>query len=93
MNVKITRHIDGQGRVVLPAHIRNTLSLGVNDAVTIDLTADGNIVIKPTEKRCCVCEEPVTGQPHMAIPTDRGEKFICESCDALIHAEGEWVEL
>lgn len=90
MNVKSTRHIDGQGRVVLPAYIRNALSLGVNDTVTIEVAADGNIVIKPTEKRCCVCEEPVTGQPHITITTRKGEKFICSRCSSFIHAEGEW---
>ena len=90
MNVKSTRRMDGQGRVVLPAHIRNALNLTEESTVTVDLTTDGSILIKPTERRCCVCEETITGQPHVTIATRKGEKFICTRCLSFIRAEGEW---
>ena len=92
MKAKSVRRLDGQGRVILPSHIRKTLNLTTDSAVTIDMTEDGTVLIRPAEERCCICGEGVTGQPHLTIETWTGPKYICETCDEQIHREGEWTE-
>lgn len=92
MRTKAIRRMDGQGRVILPSHIRKAMRLRENSRVTIDMTDDGKIIITPTQDVCCICGEGVTGQPHLTIQTWTGERFICESCDEQIRKHGEWEE-
>lgn len=88
MRAKSVRRLDGQGRVILPAHIRKALNLAQDSAVSIDMTRDGAIMIRPVDKRCCVCGEGVEGHPHITIDSWSGPKYICALCDE----RGEWEE-
>ena len=92
MRAKSIRRLDGQGRVILPSHIRKALELNKDSAVTIDMTNDGRIIITPAEDRCCICGEGISGQPHLTIQTWNGTRYICESCDEQIHRNSEWEE-
>ena len=80
MKTKSVRRLDGQGRVILPSHIRKAMNLTTDSAVTIDMTEGGKIIITPTQERCCICGEGVEGQPHITIGTWNGDKKICKTC-------------
>jgi AbrB family looped-hinge helix DNA binding protein len=90
MRAKSIRRLDGQGRVILPSHIRKALELSKNSAVTIDMTADGRIVITPAEERCCICGEGIEGAPHTQTITVRNEtRYVCGNCFIGLHAREE----
>lgn len=89
MTTKSIRRLDGQGRVILPSHIRKALNLTKDSAVTIDMKEDGVITIRPADKRCCICGEGVERQPHKVIESWNGPKYICANCNQ----QGEWEEV
>ena len=43
------RPVDGEGRVLLPADVREALDLTTGDRVTIELDDDGVVRLEPTE--------------------------------------------
>jgi len=43
--ISFVAKIDSKGRIVLPADVRKTLGLAVNDAVTLDVSVSGNYVV------------------------------------------------
>lgn len=83
MKTKSIRRLDGQGRVILPAHIRKALNLAQDSAVTIDMTEGGEIRIKPAKERCCLCGRE-TGED--ALTLDSG-KLVCHRCVEIIKEE------
>lgn len=86
MRTKSTRRLDGQGRVILPAHIRKALNLSPESTVTIEMEDDGSIRIRPTEERCCICGEGVAGAPFVQEITVRNEtRYVCGYCFAGLH--------
>jgi AbrB family looped-hinge helix DNA binding protein len=87
MKAKSIRRLDGQGRVILPAHIRKALNLAQDSAVTIDMTEDGEIRIRPEKERCCICGREARED---ALQLDSG-KLVCHRCVEIIK-EGtkEW---
>lgn len=83
MKAKSIRRLDGQGRVILPSHIRKALNLTPDSEVTIDLTEDGKIVIFPTAEHCCICGEGVAGvQYTQKITVGNETKYVCPACFA-----------
>ena len=80
MGVKSVRRLDGQGRVILPSHIRKALNLTKDSEVTINMTKDGAVMIRPSEERCCICGKNVEGVRHATM----GDKKICMSCASEI---------
>ena len=83
MITKSTRRLDGQGRVILPAHIRKALNLTPESTVTIEMEADGSIRIRPTAERCCICGEGVAEKPYtQTIEIHNETKYVCAYCFA-----------
>lgn len=80
MKANSIRRLDGQGRVILPSHIRKTLNLATDSAVTIDMTEDGAVLIRPAEERCSICGKELTGIPRVTIAAHGEEKEICKDC-------------
>lgn len=90
MRTKSIRRLDGQGRVILPAHIRKQLNLSQDSAVTIDMTEDGNILIKPAEDRCCICGATLDRNDHDILELSSGN-LVCQRCVRIIREEtAEW---
>lgn len=85
MKAKSVRRLDGQGRVILPAHIRKALNLGQDSAVTIDMTEDGEIRIKPEKERCCICGRTAKLNEGVLFLSD--EKLVCQRCVNIIREE------
>ena len=83
MKAKSIRRLDGQGRVILPAHIRKALNLAQDSAVTIDMTEDGEIRIRPEKERCCICGREARED---ALQLDSG-KLVCHRCVNIIREE------
>ena len=83
MKAKSVRRLDGQGRVILPAHIRKALNLAQDSAVTIDMTEDGEIRIKPAKERCCICGREA-GEDALHLS---GGKLVCHRCVNIIREE------
>ena len=55
----IDRHIDGLGRIVIPAEIRDRL--GLSEGARLDIIVrDGAIVLTPMEDRCRECGHSFT---------------------------------
>lgn len=84
MSVKSIRRLDGQGRVIVPSHIRRALNLSKDSEITISMTSNGGILIRPAEERCSICGEGIEGKPHVTIES----KNICWDCSNRIW--GEW---
>lgn len=83
MRTKSIRRLDGQGRVILPSHIRKALGLAQNSAVTIDLTDRGEVLIKPTTERCCICGSDVHDKPFtQTLMVGSERKYVCGYCFA-----------
>lgn len=82
MEPKSIRRLDGQGRVILPAHIRKALNLAQDSAVAIEMK-DGEIRIKPVKERCCICGRE-TGEDALALSS---EKLVCHRCVKIIKEE------
>lgn len=88
MNAKSVRRLDAQGRVILPSHIRKALNLKESSAVEITMNEDSSVTIRPTVKRCCICEKPVEAGFYETIEAPFGvEKYICDFCAACIRGE------
>lgn len=78
------RYVDHQGRIVLPSHIRNTLTLAPGSLVEVTLDDDGTIRIRPTKERCCICGEPVDGKNRAEINAGLEKKLVCFKCSQAI---------
>lgn len=76
-----TKRVDAQGRVLIPASIRETLDLQENTAVSVKLDGD-TIKINVAEMRCCICSEPVEGKKYQTFRdlNSGTEKAICKNC-------------
>lgn len=89
MRANSIRRLDGQGRVILPAHIRKALNLTTDSEVTIELTDDGRIVILPAEEHCCICGENVVGVSNtQKIKVGNETKYVCPACLAGLKDTG-----
>lgn len=90
MKAKSIRRLDGQGRVILPSHIRKALNLAQDSEVTIEMTEDGKIVIYPTSEHCCICGEGVAGVPNtQKITVGTETKYVCPACFAGLKVKEE----
>lgn len=83
MATKSTRYVDNLGRVILPAHIRKALNLGVGRCIEVTLDDDNTIRIRAVEERCKVCGNAVEGKHHTEVDIN-GKKFICYECGQTI---------
>lgn len=79
MELKSTRYLDQQGRVIIPSYIRKALALHTGNCVEVTMSDDGTIRVRPTGERCSVCGE-VMSKAAVAISTDAGTKRICAKC-------------
>lgn len=86
MRANSIRRLDGQGRVILPAHIRKALNLTTDSEVTIELTEDGEIRIKPAEERCCICGRSVNEKRKVTIK----DNIICWEC--TVDVQEMWLQ-
>lgn len=84
MKAKAIRYIDQQGRIILPAYIRNALNLTAGRVVEVSMEADGSVRIVPTEERCALCGEGLEGIPHVAITVGSSTKRICAACQTQV---------
>lgn len=75
MAITKTTRMDGQGRIVLPVHIREELNLNPGQEVTVYLE-EGTIKIQPAEKRCVFCGNSVNEDQHIPL----GDKYVCRNC-------------
>jgi bifunctional DNA-binding transcriptional regulator/antitoxin component of YhaV-PrlF toxin-antitoxin module len=82
MKTKSIRRLDGQGRVILPVHIRKALNLSQDSLVTIEMTEDGEIRIKADEPRCCICGGSANLNEGVLFFSE--EKLVCQRCVNII---------
>lgn len=54
----IERRVDGLGRIVIPAEIRERLGLGEGEHLDVAVR-EGAIVLTPVGKRCRECGQPL----------------------------------
>ena len=85
-----TTRMDAQGRVLIPAHIRNELNLAAEQAFTVCIE-NGAVQIRPEEARCIVCGESVSGRLHSEVTIGDSKKHFCRDC-ALAVAVAPLVE-
>lgn len=79
-----TKRVDAQGRVLIPASIREALDLQEETEVSVKLDGD-TIKINVAEMRCCICHERVNGNSlHVYGGRGKSEKLVCESCEKKI---------
>ena len=68
--MKIERHIDNLGRIVLPIQFRRRLGLKTNSKVTVQLE-NGTVIITPISAQCCLCGKRLDCE---------NELKLCKSC-------------
>ena len=51
MKAQATSRVDGQGRIVIPGHIRKAANLAAGTIVTVDLDSDGTIRVEKVIKK------------------------------------------
>lgn len=93
MRAKTTRYIDKQGRIILPAHIRNALNLTSGRVVEIAMEEDGTVRIIPTQERCAFCGEGLEDVPHITITVGPSTKHICSNCEKQIKEAANHAEI
>lgn len=76
-----TKRVDSQGRVLIPASIRETLNIHPDSAVKVQLEGE-TIKISVAETRCCICGDSVEGKTFKTVNGHRGgsKKAICNNC-------------
>lgn len=76
-----TKRVDAQGRVLIPASIRETLNIQPDSAVSVKLEGD-TIKINVAEEQCCICEKSVKGKAFYELfgGCNKSKKIICNSC-------------
>lgn len=84
MATKSTRFVDKQGRIILPAHIRNALNIGEGHTVTIRLDDDGTIRINAVPERCFACGDAVDQKHFTEFETSNGKRLVCYECAQAI---------
>ena len=85
MKAKAISRVDGQGRIVIPANIRNTLSLKTGSVVTVSLDHQGMIRVEPmNERRCAICGESVEASNRVTVKIGPHEKDVCVNCAKVI---------
>ena len=84
MIAKATSRVDGNGRIVIPAHIRNALALNTGDTVNIEQDRTGRIVVTAAAERCCVCGSQVKEAHSLGITIGPGTKYVCAPCSIAI---------
>lgn len=80
MSLKPTRHVDPQGRILIPSHIRKELNLSPGSAVTIELGRDRTIKVSAAKDCCFICGKTVGGSDATKVKAVAGEKVICPAC-------------
>lgn len=82
---KAYRYVDDQGRVVLPAHIREALNLSKGSVVEVSHeNGTQEVRIRPSHERCAVCGLPIEEKPSAQIKTGTGNKLVCYKCAQAI---------
>lgn len=79
MTTKTIRHLDPQGRINLPGHIRKALNLNTGQPIEV-VYEDGTIRMAPAGERCSICGESVEGKHHTDVTIGPNEKHICYNC-------------
>lgn len=93
MKAKATSRVDGQGRIVIPANIRNTLGLKTGSVVTVSLDHQGMIRVEPMyERRCAICGESVEAAHRVPVKIGPNEKDVCVACAKVIGRAVQEVE-
>lgn len=72
--------IDQFGRIIIPAHIRKQMNIGVGKVINMTVDKNGVLHIKAIPARCCVCGGDLEKKPHATL----GEKVICYDCATKI---------
>ena len=83
MATKSTRYVDNLGRVILPAHIRKAMNLGVGRCIEVTLEDDNTVRIRAVKERCSVCGNAVEGKHHTEVDAN-GKKLVCYDCGQAI---------
>lgn len=83
MAAKSIRYVDNLGRVILPAHIRKAMNLGVGRCIEVTLEEDNTVKIRAIEERCAVCGNAVEGKHHTPVDAN-GKKLVCYDCGQAI---------
>lgn len=76
--------IDRFGRIVIPAHIRKQMNVGVGKVINMTVDKNGTLIIKPIPARCYTCGGDLGRRPHATLSPSTGEKFICHDCATKI---------
>lgn len=85
MKAKAISRVDGQGRIVIPANIRNTLGLKTGSVVTVSLDHQDMIRVEPMyERRCAICGESVEASNRVTVKIGPDEKDVCVNCAKVI---------
>lgn len=77
------QYIDQQGRLRVPAHIRNALNLTAGRVVEVTME-DGAVRITPTQERCAICGKALEDAPRITITTGSNQKHVCGDCSRQI---------
>lgn len=80
MATKSTRFVDPQGRIILPAHMRQALNIGKGHSVSVRLEADNTIRITAVPERCCACGDAVDQKHYTEFETSNGKRLACYEC-------------
>lgn len=75
-----TRFVDKQGRIIIPAHIRNDLNIGTGHTVTIEQEGKDSIRIRVVPDRCCICGDAVDNKRFTNVPVGSETKPVCFDC-------------
>lgn len=82
---KSIKSLDGQGRVILPSHIRKALHLDSGSLLEIESNDDGTIRITPATERCAICENPLDKESaplEVKVGAKGRTKRVCRWCCA-----------
>lgn len=67
------KRVSSHGSINIPVHMRRELNLQPKDAMDVEISADGNIVIKQHNPRCVFCGNT----EELAVVAGRK---ICKGC-------------
>lgn len=89
---KTSRNLDPQGRVLIPAYIREKLDLSAGQNVEITVTDDNEIILRATADKCQLCgktEDREEGGQFVRIQVPQGKAAVCHACAYKIAIELE----
>lgn len=89
---KVNRCLDPQGRVLIPAYIREKLDLSTGQNIELTLTEENTIVMRATAEKCQLCgktEDQEEGGKFIRIQAPQGAVPVCHICAYKIAIELE----